>query len=70
MSKTGPQQSAFQPGSCFGCPLTGHFARQCPYKNRRQFIPRKPPSATITAPALMFPNLPNKSMEQIKLSMN
>jgi hypothetical protein len=52
MSKTGPQQSAFQPGSCFECHLPGHFARQCPYNNRRQFIPRKPPSATITAPGV------------------
>ena len=44
-----PQQPTFQPGSCFECHLPGHFARQCPYKNR-QFQPRKPPSATITGP--------------------
>jgi hypothetical protein len=50
-SKTGPQQSAFQPGSCFECHLPGHFARQCPYKNP-QFVPRKPSRATITAPGI------------------
>lgn len=50
-SKTGPQQQHFQPSSCFECHLPGHFARQCPYKNR-QFVPRKPPSATITSPGV------------------